>query len=93
MKDMKLTSKFNAGDTVWFFEQGQVKFFEGTINDVQSWDKWSGFRYDITHIGQDGNSMNYNVEENKLYTSKNEILTTLFEENGQVPSPTEAPAA
>lgn len=95
MTDMKLTSKFNAGDSVWFFEHGQVKFFEGIINDVQSWDKWSGFRYDIKHINQDGVSMNYNVEESKLYTSKNEILTNLFEENGTVQDPAtgDAPAA
>jgi len=87
MTDMKLTSKFNAGDLIWFFEQGQVKFFEGTINDVQSWDKWSGFRYDVQHIDQSGNSMNYNIDESRLYNSKQEILENLFEENGTIPSP------
>ena len=89
---MKITSKFNAGDTVWFFEQGQVKFFEGTINDVQSWDKWSGFRYEIQHINQEGSPMTYNIQEDKIYTSKNEILNGLFEENGTIPTEEAAPA-
>jgi len=95
MDNMKITSKFNAGDSVWFFESGQIKFYEGTINEVQSWDKWSGFRYDVQHVNQEGVSTNYNVEENKLFASKNEILANLFEENG-TPAPTtegDAPAA
>ena len=96
MNDMKLTVKFNVGDNVWFFEQNQVKFFEGTINDVQSWDKWSGFRYDVQHISPNGEQMSFNIEEKNLYASKNEILTNLFEENGTAQTPTqgdEAPAA
>ena len=91
MNDMKITSKFNANDTVWFFEAGQVKFFEGLITDIQSWDKWGGFHYDIVHTDANGNTMNYNVEESRLYASKNEIITTLFEENG-TPAPADAPS-
>ena len=90
MNDMKITSKYNVGDTVWFFESAQVKFFEGIISEVQSWDKWSGFRYNVKHVGQDGNEMDYNAEENKIFSSKNEILSNLFEENGTL---TPTPAA
>lgn len=82
MADMKIQSKYNGGELVWFFEQGQVKFFEGTISEVQSWDKWTGFRYEVKHVNKDGQEMTYNVEESKLYTSKEEILETLFEANG-----------
>ena len=87
MDNMKITSKYNGGENVWFFEQGQVKFFEGTINEVQSWDKWSGFRYDVKHVNAEGQAMNYNVEESKLYASKDEILDTLFEANGVEATP------
>ena len=94
--NMKLTSKFNAGDNIWFFESGRIKFFEGTIKEVQSWDKWSGFRYEITHITPEGESINFNIEEKNLYSSKNDVITTFFEENGTIVSPepeTNAPAA
>jgi hypothetical protein len=91
MDNMKITSKYNEGENVWFFEQGQVKFFEGTINEIQSWDKWSGFRYDVKHVNAEGQPMNYNVEESKLYTSKDEILANLFEANGVEAAPAPAP--
>jgi len=79
---MKITSKFNEGDTVWFFESGQVKFMEGVISSVNSWDKWSGFRYEIQHVNPDGNQMMYSAEEKNMFASKNEILANIFEENG-----------
>ena len=85
--DMKITSKFNEGDTIWFFEQGQVKFMEGVISSVNSWDKWSGFRYEIQHINPEGNQMMYSCEERYIFTSKNEILADLFEENGTAAQP------
>lgn len=85
--DMKITSKFNEGDTIWFFESGQVKFMEGVISSVNSWDKWSGFRYEIQHVNAEGNEMMYNAEEKYIFTSKNEILANLFEENGTVNQP------
>ena len=89
--DMKITSKFNEGDTVWFFEQGQVKFMEGTISSINSWDKWSGFRYEIQHVSPNGDQMMYNPEEKNIFASKNEILSNLFEENGTpVNNPTPA---
>ena len=80
--DMKITSKFNEGDTVWFFESGQVKFMEGVVRSINSWDKWSAFHYEIEHIDQSGNSMMYGSEEKNLFASKNEVLTNIFEENG-----------
>lgn len=83
---MKLTTKFNTGDNVWFFEQGKFKFFEGTITDIQSWDKWGGFRYELTHINSEGVEEKYYAEEKRLYVSQEEILTTLFEANG-TPNP------
>jgi hypothetical protein len=79
---MKLSTKFNANDSVWFFDSANVKFLQGTIVDAQSWDKWAGFRYEISHVQQNGNTMTYNVEESKIYATKEEILAGLFEENG-----------
>lgn len=93
--DMKITSKFNEGDAVWFFEPMKVKFMEGTISAVNSWDKWSGFRYEIQHINPEGSQMSYNIEEKNIFTSKNEVLDGLFEENGtlveQPATPTPTP--
>lgn len=91
--DMKITSKFNEGDTVWFFEQGRVKFMEGVINAINSWDKWGGFRYEIQHVNSDGNQQMYNAEEKNMFTSKNEVLENLFEENGTAPANESAPSA
>lgn len=83
---MKLTSKYDEGKVVWFLHNvggdQPTKFYEGTVTSVQSWDKWSGFRYDITHIGPDGIAQSFNVEERNVYASKNEVLSTAFEENG-----------
>lgn len=87
MDNMKITSKYNGGENVWFFEQGLVKFFEGTINEVQSWDKWSGFHYDVKHVNAEGQTMNYNIEESRLYASQEEILANLFEPNGVEAAP------
>lgn len=89
--DMKITSKFNEGDTIWFFEQGQVKFMEGVISSVNSWDKWAGFRYEIQHVAPSGNQMTYSAEEKNMFASKNEILANLFEENGTA-APVNEPA-
>jgi len=90
---MKITSKFNEGDTVWFFDQGQVKFMEGVINAINHWDKWSGFHYEIQHVNPNGNQQMYNAEEKNMFTSKNEVLENLFEENGTAPANESAPSA
>jgi len=83
---MKLTSKFDKGQTVWFFNNvggdTPVKFFEGTITEVQSWDNWSGFRYNVDHVDANGVTMNYNVEEKFMYKTKDEVLSSIFEANG-----------
>ena len=81
--EMKIQSKYNGGEKIWFFEPGQVKFFEGTITDVQSWDKWGGFRYEIKHVYADGHEMLHNIEEKNLYDSKEQILETLFVADGE----------
>ncbi len=91
-EDMKLTSKFDKGQVIWFFnnmggDNNRAKFLEGTITEVQSWDQWSGFRYNVTHIDANGASMSYNAEEKNMYKSKEEVLENLFEENGTVPTP------
>ena len=37
---MRLDSKVNANDNVWFFvlNDDKTKFFEGTVQKVMSWD-------------------------------------------------------
>ena len=84
---MKITSKFDEGVSVWFLNHmgaadQACKFFEGTVTAVQSWDKWSGFRYDVSHISPDGKQMSYNVMEKDMYKTKNDVLANAFEENG-----------
>ena len=93
---MKITSKFDEGASVWFLNHmgaadEACKFFEGTVTAVQSWDKWSGFRYDVSHISPEGNQMSYNVMEKDMYKTKNDVLANAFEENGTLPE-TEVPA-
>ena len=79
---MKLESKFNENDAVWFFEPGSVKFMQGTIMSIQSWDKWMSFRYEIKHYNQEGQQMMYNIEEKNIFLTKEEILDGLFIEDG-----------
>ena len=91
--NMKLTSKFDKGQTVWFFNNmggntEGAKFLEGTISEVQSWDQWGGFRYNVSHTDANGSTMNYNAEERNMYKTKDEVLANLFEENGTPTTPT-----
>lgn len=91
---MKLTSKYDEGATVWFLNNmggmdTPAKFLEGEVTAVQGWDKWSGFRYDVTHINLQGAQMSYNVQEKDMYKSKNDVIANAFEENGTLPSPEE----
>ena len=96
MDDMKLQTKFNEGDKVWYFNSMRNKFYEGTIKSVNNWDKWAGFRYEIEHISMMGKFTD-TIEEGKIFVSKQEILNTCFVDyddtnapQGQEPSP--APA-
>lgn len=73
---MKIESKFDVNDKVWFFNDADSKFYEGTITDVSNWDKWSGFRYEVKHEGV--NPINNSVAENRLYASKQEIMDNAF---------------
>ena len=79
---MKLESKFSENDVVWFFEPNSVKFMEGTITSVNSWDKWMSFRYEIKHFNDEGVPMMYNIEEKNIFLTKEEILNGLFLEDG-----------
>ena len=79
---MTLESKFSENDVVWFFEPNSVKFMEGTVTSVHSWDKWMSFRYEIRHYNQEGVPMTYNIEEKNIFLTKEEVLNGLFEEDG-----------
>lgn len=73
---MTISSKFNKGLKVWAFRQEDGKFYEGTISDVQSWDKWGGFRYEIKHEGAE--TITLNAEERFIFLSKEEIIQDRF---------------
>lgn len=75
---MKLESKFDVNDKVWFYNDSDSKFYEGTVTAVNNWDSWSGFRYEVKHEGSQ--TVNNSVQENKLFASKNEILENCFVE-------------
>lgn len=76
MKDMNIQSAFNVGDKVWVYRNEDHKYYEGTIQDVQSWDKWNGFRYEIKHQG--ATELIINVEEKLIFNSREEINSTCF---------------
>lgn len=74
--NMSIQSKFNEGDSVWAFSAEEGKFYEGIVKEVQSWDKWNGFRYAISHRGEEIKEIN--SEERYLYSSKQEIIDNCF---------------
>ena len=75
-KTLTLQTKFNEGDSVWVFRGEDCKFYEGTIKEIQSWDKWSGFRYQIQHHGE--SDLDINAEEKFIFATKDEILANNF---------------
>ena len=77
---MSIQSKFEVGDKVWAFSADQVKFFEGTISEIQSWDKWNGFRYEIRHRNAEDPDMPIiiNTEENNIFETKQEVIDEKF---------------
>lgn len=95
---MKLETKFNENDVVWFLhnDNNKVKFYEGKVLSINNWDKWMGFRYQIQHIDENGTAMMYDCDENNMYKTKSEITNSLFVANGTLLEPEvepEAPAA
>lgn len=78
--NMSIQSKFEVGDKVWAFSSDQVKFFEGTISEINSWDKWSGFRYEIRHKNaQDPNMpIIINTDENNIFATQQEVINEKF---------------
>lgn len=84
MEDMKIQSKFNENDKVWFYYYSENKFYEGTVKAVSSWDRYSGFRYDVEHNG-DLRQFTESIEEKNLYASKQEIIDTAFVSESAVP--------
>ena len=76
MENMNIQSTHDVGEKVWVYRNEDHKFYEGTIAEVQSWDKWNGFRYEITHHGE--NEIRMNVEEKLIYNSREEIINNCF---------------
>lgn len=76
MDNMSIQSTHDVGDKVWVFRNEDGKFYEGTVNEIQSWDKWNGFRYDIIHHGE--SEIRMNIEERFVFSSREEIINTRF---------------
>jgi hypothetical protein len=76
MKDMNIQSNFDQGDKVWVYRNEDGKYYEGTVREVQSWDKWNGFRYEIVHNGEE--EISINAEEKFVFNSREEIINTRF---------------
>ncbi len=74
--NMSIQTKFNESDAVWVYNSEDGKFYEGKIKEIQSWDKWNGFRYVISHRGAEEKEIN--AEEKFIYNTKNEILNDCF---------------
>jgi len=86
---MNLISKYKKGDVVWFFTNMiNIRCLEGQILDVAYWSKSDGFSYDIVHYDSNGTYGSFTVREAEIFSSKEEILNTIFEENG-IPADTE----
>ena len=75
---MKIESKYDVNDKIWFFNDSDSKFYEGTVTSISNWDQWSGFRYEVKHIGQQ--EINNSIQENRIFASKQEILENCFVE-------------
>ena len=76
MESMNIQSTYDVNDRVWVFRNEDNKFYEGTIKEVQSWDKWNGFRYEVIHHSTP--EIMINVEEAKIFNSREEIINTRF---------------
>jgi len=76
MESMNIQSTYDVDDKVWVFRNEDNKFYEGTIKEVQSWDKWNGFRYEVIHHSNP--EIMINVEEAKIFNSREEIINTRF---------------
>ena len=76
MKKMNIQSAYNVGDHVWVYRNEDGKYYEGTIQEVQSWDKWNGFRYEIKHQGE--SEIIINAEEKLIYNSREDIIDNCF---------------
>ena len=75
---MRIESKYDVNDKVWFFNDSDSKFYEGTVMEINTWDQWSGFRYEIKHVGTQ--EINISAQENRIFASKQEILENCFVE-------------
>lgn len=85
---MKLSTKFNENDSVWFLHHGEYeRFMEGTIKSLKSWNKWVGFTYEVLHVTPEGDERLYDADEINMYASKEEMLEKIIEPNGTVVNP------
>jgi len=68
---MTITSTYSIGDKVWALGEFGT-YYEGTITEIPSWDKWAGFRYEIQHNGVE--PKHFNVEEKSILSSRQDII-------------------
>lgn len=74
---MTLTSKFDIGDKVWFFNGDDAKFYEGTVDNIVFWNLGVGFSYNISHNTKN-DTLYYTIDEPKIYSSREEVLERGF---------------
>lgn len=74
---MTLTSKFDIGDKIWFFNADNAKFYEGTVDNIVFWNLGVGFSYNVSHNTK-SETLFFTIEEPKMYASREEVLEQGF---------------
>lgn len=69
--NMSIQSKFEVGDKVWALDEFGT-YYESTITEIISWDKWAGFRYEVRHNGVE--TKYFNVIETAILLSRQDII-------------------
>ena len=69
---MKIETKFNIGDRVWFIGDDRVKTLKIASMDIKILPKEISMLY---HIGEPGNI--YSVFEDRTFATKQELLDSL----------------
>lgn len=68
---MTITSTYSIGDKVWALGEFGT-YYECTIVEIASWDKWTGFRYEVQHNGIE--QKYFTVEERSILPSRQDII-------------------
>ena len=78
--NMNIQSKYHGGEVVYIIHyiNNRVKFQQATITKPIAWEYYNGFMYEAKFTTADGVEQTTRINENEIYTSREEILTDLI---------------